>query len=142
MLRGKRWGQFSSTFWRASSLTMLYFAWFNPLLGSSSFLQSFVQDSAEKWVWDSVPKEGRRRWRRMQADKNGKNRHLQGLFKANNHQRAGIICAKTSRINGLVGHLTQSLNHDCSTKRAWVLARTVLRPRWMVTPSATLAGEC
>ena len=28
-----------------------------------------VQDSAEKWVWDSVPKEGRRRWRRMQADK-------------------------------------------------------------------------
>jgi hypothetical protein len=28
-----------------------------------------VKDNAEKWVWDSVPKEGKRRWRRMQADK-------------------------------------------------------------------------
>ena len=28
-----------------------------------------VKDSADKWIWDSVPKEGKRRWRRMQADK-------------------------------------------------------------------------
>ncbi|DAC20655.1 MAG TPA: hypothetical protein D7H90_00040 [Candidatus Poseidoniales archaeon] len=47
---------------------------------------------------------------------------------------------KTSPINGLVGHLTQPLNHDCATNKAWVLARTALRPRWMVTPSATPAG--
>ncbi len=47
---------------------------------------------------------------------------------------------KTSPINGLVGHLTQPLNHDCATNMAWVLARTALRPRWMVTPSATPAG--
>ena len=71
MLRGKRWGAiFRATFWRASSLTMLYFAWFNSL--AWVFILPpilLVQDSAEKWVWDSVPKEGRRRWRRMQADK-------------------------------------------------------------------------
>jgi hypothetical protein len=49
---------------------MLYFAWFSPL--AWVFILPpilLVQDSAEKWVWDSVPKEGRRRWRRMQADK-------------------------------------------------------------------------
>jgi hypothetical protein len=48
---------------------------------------------------------------------------------------------KTPSINGLVGHLTQPLNHDCETKVTWVLARTALRPRWMVTPSVIRAGE-
>jgi hypothetical protein len=71
MLKGKRWGAiFRATFWRASSLTMLYFAWFSPLAWVFIIPPILlVQDSAEKWVWDSVPKEGRRRWRRMQADK-------------------------------------------------------------------------
>lgn len=71
MLRGKRWGAiFRATFWRASSLTMFYFAWFSPLAWVFIIPPILlVQDSAEKWVWDSVPKEGRRRWRRMQADK-------------------------------------------------------------------------
>ena len=71
MLNGKRWGAiFRATFWRASSLTMLYFAWFSPLAWVFIIPPILlVQDSAEKWVWDSVPKEGRRRWRRMQADK-------------------------------------------------------------------------
>ena len=71
MLRGRRWGAIlRATFWRVASIILFYFAWINmiawifiipPIL--------LVQDSAEKWVWDSVPKEGRRRWRRMQADK-------------------------------------------------------------------------
>ena len=47
---------------------------------------------------------------------------------------------KTPSINGLVGHLTQPLNHDCETNVTWVLARIALRPRWMVTPSVTRAG--
>ncbi len=71
MLRGKRWGAiFRATFWRAASLTMLYFAWFD-MLGWIFIIPPIllVQESVEKWVWDSVPKEGRRRWRRMQADK-------------------------------------------------------------------------
>ena len=42
---------------------------------------------------------------------------------------------RTSSINGLVGHLTQPLNHDCETKWAWVHARIAVRPRWMATPS-------
>jgi len=45
----------------------------------------------------------------------------------------------TSPINGLVGHLTQPLNHDCSTKSVWVHARIAVRRRWMGTPSATRA---
>lgn len=71
MLRGKRWGAiFRATFWRASSLTMFYFAWFSPVAWIFIIPPILlVQDSAEKWIWDSVPKEGRRRWRRMQADK-------------------------------------------------------------------------
>ena len=48
---------------------------------------------------------------------------------------------KTPSINGLVGHLTQPLNHDCGTNESWVLARIVLRPRWMGTPSVTRAEE-
>ena len=48
---------------------------------------------------------------------------------------------KTLPINGLVGHLTQPLNHDCSTNWVWVHARTVLRPRWMATPSVIPAVE-
>ena len=49
---------------------MFYFAWFSPLAWVFIIPPILLaQDSAEKWVWDSVPKEGRRRWRRMQADK-------------------------------------------------------------------------
>ena len=71
MLKGKRWGAiFRSTFWRVLSLTMLYFAWFTPLAWVFIIPPVLlVKDNAEKWVWDSVPKEGKRRWRRMQADK-------------------------------------------------------------------------
>jgi hypothetical protein len=46
----------------------------------------------------------------------------------------------TSPINGLVGHLTQPLNHDCSTKWVWVHARIAVRRRWMGIPSATLVA--
>ena len=71
MLQGKRLGAvFRTVFWRILALNMLYFAWDNP------FAWIFIippillaKNTAEKWVWDSVPKEGRRRWRRMQADK-------------------------------------------------------------------------
>ena len=49
---------------------MFYFAWFNPLAWVFIIPPVLlVKDNAEKWVWDSVPKEGKRRWRRMQADK-------------------------------------------------------------------------
>ena len=56
--------------------------------------------------------------------------------------RGMISRPKTPSMNGLVGLLTQPLNHDCITNRVWVRARTVLRPRWMVIPSVTPAGEC
>ena len=49
---------------------MFYFAWFNPLAWVFIIPPVLlVKDNAERWVWDSVPKEGKRRWRRMQADK-------------------------------------------------------------------------
>ena len=49
---------------------MFYFAWLD-LLAWVFIIPPIllVQDSAERWVWNSVPKEGQRRWRRMQADK-------------------------------------------------------------------------
>ena len=71
MLKGKRWGAiFRTTFWRILSLTMFYFAWFNPIAWIFIIPPVLLAtENAEKWVWDSVPKEGKRRWRRMQADK-------------------------------------------------------------------------
>ncbi len=49
-----------------------------------------------------------------------------------------MICPpQTLPINGLVGHLTQPLNHDCVTNEAWVLARIALLRPWMEIPSAT-----
>jgi hypothetical protein len=71
MLKGKMWGAIlRTTFWRTLSLTMFYYAWFNPIAWLFIIPPVLlVKDNAEKWVWDSVPKEGKRRWRRMQADK-------------------------------------------------------------------------
>lgn len=48
----------------------------------------------------------------------------------------------TTSINGLVGHLTQPLNHDCQTKRAWVRARIAVRPLWSGIPYAIPVAEC
>ena len=93
MLRGKRWGAiFRATFWRASSLTMFYFAWFSPI--AWVFIVPpvlLVQDSAEKWVWDSVPKEGRRRWRRMQADKKREQQASSRLIQAPKQAQVAAI---------------------------------------------------
>ena len=47
-----------------------YYAWFNPIAWVFIIPPILlVKDNADKWIWDSVPKEGKRRWRRMQADK-------------------------------------------------------------------------
>ncbi len=43
---------------------------------------------------------------------------------------------KTSCINGLVGLLTQALNHDCESNNAWVPALTAARLRCQRTLSA------
>tara|TARA_B100002051_G_C16590936_1_gene562799 strand:+ start:166 stop:978 length:813 start_codon:yes stop_codon:yes gene_type:complete len=95
MLRGKRWGAiFRATFWRAASLTMFYFAWFSPLAWVFIIPPILLaQDSAEKWVWDSVPKEGRRRWRRMQADKR---REKMAPTRVDHAPRSVIVNPKTS----------------------------------------------
>ena len=50
--------------------------------------------------------------------------------------------ASTSRMNGLVGHLTQPLNDEWLTNSLWAPALTVILRQWMVTPSVTLVVEC
>mgnify|MGYP004019989747 CR=1 FL=1 len=115
------------------------------LLGSPSCLQFFWCKNRQKSGY------GIRYQKKVAVDgveckptKSAKNRHLRGSYNCQTPilKSRSNFAPKTSRINGLVGHLTQSLNHDRSTNRVWVRARTVLRPRWMVTPSATLVGEC
>ena len=70
MLQDRRWGAvLRSTFWRASLLVGLYYVVFNPI--GWFFILPFVflaNPSAEKWIWESVPKEGRRRLRRIWAE--------------------------------------------------------------------------
>ena len=70
MLQDRRWGAvLRSTFWRASLLVGLYYVVFNPV--GWFFILPFVflaNPSAEKWIWESVPKEGRRRLRRIWAE--------------------------------------------------------------------------
>lgn len=70
MLQGRRWGAvLRSAFWRASFLVAIYFVFFEPI--GWVFILPFIllaTPSAETWIWESVPKEGRRRLRRMWAE--------------------------------------------------------------------------
>jgi hypothetical protein len=70
MLHDRRWGAvLRSMFWRSALLVGVYSAVFTPTIWL--FILPFVllaNPSAEKWIWESVPKEGRRRLRRLWAE--------------------------------------------------------------------------
>ena len=70
MLQDRRWGAvLRSTFWRSALLVGVYSAVFNPLVWL--FVIPFIilaNPYAETWIWESVPKEGRRRLRRLWAE--------------------------------------------------------------------------
>ena len=70
MLQDRRWGAvLRSVFWRSALLVGVYSAVFNPLVWL--FILPFVilaNPYAETWIWESVPKEGRRRLRRLWAE--------------------------------------------------------------------------
>ena len=70
MLQDKRWGAIlRSTFWRSALLVAVYSAVFIPLVWV--FILPFillVTPASETWIWESVPREGRRRLRRIWAD--------------------------------------------------------------------------
>ena len=70
MLQGKRWGAvLRAAFWRTALLVGLYFVVFN--MEGWLFILPFVvlaNPYAETWIWESVPKEGRRRLRRLWAE--------------------------------------------------------------------------
>ena len=70
MLDDRRWGAIlRSMFWRSGLLVAVYFVVFNPL--GWFILLPFIMLAtpyAEKWIWESVPKEGRRRLRRIWAE--------------------------------------------------------------------------
>ncbi len=70
MLQDRRWGAvLRSAFWRASLLVAVYFVVFQPI--GWVFILPFIvlaNPSAETWIWESVPKEGRRRLRRLWAE--------------------------------------------------------------------------
>lgn len=74
MLQGRRWGAvLRSAFWRASLLVALYFVVFQPI--GWVFILPFLflaTPAAESWVWEAVPKEGRRRLRRLWAEERRK----------------------------------------------------------------------
>ena len=70
MLQDKRWGAIlRSTFWRSALLVSVYSAVFLPL--TWVFILPFIllaTPASETWIWESVPREGRRRLRRIWAD--------------------------------------------------------------------------
>ena len=70
MLSDRRWGAvLRSTFWRSSLLVALYSAAFNPVVWV--FILPFVvlsNSASEAWIWESMPKESRRRLRRLWAE--------------------------------------------------------------------------
>lgn len=70
MLNDRRWGAvLRSMFWRSALLVGVYSAVFTPTIWL--FVIPFVilaNPSAETWIWESVPKEGRRRLRRLWAE--------------------------------------------------------------------------
>ncbi len=77
MLHDKRWGAvLRSTFWRAALLVAVYFVVFQPL--GWVFILPFIllsNPSADAWIWESVPKEGRRRLRRIWAEEAREREH-------------------------------------------------------------------
>ena len=70
MLQDKRWGAIlRSTFWRSALLVSVYSAAFNPLIWV--FILPFIflaTPASETWIWESIPREGQRRLRRIWAD--------------------------------------------------------------------------
>ena len=89
MLQDARWGAIlRSTFWRAALLVAIYSVVFNPILWV--FILPFVllsTPASEKWIWESVPKEGRRRLRRIWAEQ------------ARERQSGGLRSARPSQIS-------------------------------------------
>ena len=69
MLQGRRWGAvLRSTFWRYAYLVMFAYAVVEPL--AWIFIVPFallVKKKADKWIWDSIPSEGKKRLRKMWA---------------------------------------------------------------------------
>ena len=70
MLQDKRWGAIlRSTFWRSALLVSVYAAVFQPL--TWVFILPFIllaSPASEAWIWESIPREGQRRLRRIWAD--------------------------------------------------------------------------
>ena len=69
MLQGRRWGAvLRGTFWRCAYVVMFAFAlvnlsaWFFIIPAALLFNRS-----SETWIWDSIPKEGKKRLRKIWA---------------------------------------------------------------------------
>ena len=69
MLRGKRWGAvLRGTFWRCAYVVMFAFAVVN--ISAWVFIipaALLFNRSSESWIWDSIPKEGKKRLRKIWA---------------------------------------------------------------------------
>lgn len=69
MLRGKRWGAvLRGTFWRCAYVVMFAFAVVN--ISAWVFIipaTLLFNRSSESWIWDSIPKEGKKRLRKIWA---------------------------------------------------------------------------
>jgi hypothetical protein len=69
MLQGKRWGSvLRGTFWRCAYVVMFAFA----LVNVSAWLfiipaTLIFNRTSESWIWDSIPKEGKKRLRKIWA---------------------------------------------------------------------------
>ncbi len=69
MLQGKRWGAvLRGTFWRCSYVVMFAFALVNPSGWIFIIPATLIfNKSSEAWIWDSLPKEGKKRLRKIWA---------------------------------------------------------------------------
>lgn len=69
MLQGKRWGAvLRGTFWRCSYVVMFAFALVNPSAWVFIIPAALIfNKSSEAWIWDSLPKEGKKRLRKIWA---------------------------------------------------------------------------
>lgn len=86
MLHGRRWGAvLRSALWRAAFLVMLSYSFINPLgwLFVLPFIMIYSRKSAD-WIWDSIPKESRRRLRRIWADEARRKRQSESPLASNN----------------------------------------------------------
>ncbi|MBT5391650.1 MAG: hypothetical protein HOL22_04795 [Euryarchaeota archaeon] len=121
MLQGKRWGAvFRGAFWRCAYVVMFSFALVN--LSAWLFIipvALLFNRTSETWIWDSLPKESKKRlrkiWARNARERDEKNSEIETV-KSNSNKPNQIIQNITIKDSVVTGNISGFSSDDAA---AW-----------------------